>query len=397
MKNQITASRVTKSASTLLLLTAVGFFLMFGWAEAKVVVRTSDTVSVSENQVIPGNFYGGGGTVSLAGLVEEDALLAGAKVVLNGQVNKNASFIGGDVSVNGDVNGDAFLVGGNVDVNGTIGSDLRVFGGQVVISKPVMGDLFVMAGTVHILSTASVAGDVLLYGGKAVIEGSVGGKIMGSVDDIRVDSKVDGGIDITTGKLTLGDKAEIAGGVNYVSNAKLIRSPKAVVEGDITRSDTVALSSQKSVYSTFFPLLILIFSTLTWFLLSRRTLQTITEAALRPNLKPILFGFLAVVVTPFAISILMASLIGTIVSVILLLSYILLMLLAFIAIPMVAGHLLLKLFTKTAGKPSLLSIVVGVVAILLLMVLKGLGVIVMFALMLMVMGAIIELLLVKQK
>ncbi len=366
----------TFRSSALYLLSALLFFVSVSVASADIVLRTGETVSIAEEQVVEGNFYGAAGKVNISGTVSEDIVIAAGQVTLNGSVGEGA-----------------FIVAGQVEVHGTVGNDLRIVAGDVTIADPVMGDLFVLGGTVHILSTASIAGDVLLFAGEATIEGSVGGDVMGTVRTLRLDAPIAGDVDVTTDKLVLGDRSNVAGSVRYVSEQVVEQSLNATVGGDMVRSDPVLPGTQPSAQAALIPLLILLFSVGVWFLVSRRSLGIVADRALTKRVRPALLGVTVLFLAPFAFSLLFLSMVGTLVSLVIIFGYLLFITLSLIAAPAVMGRLLLNIFNQREKQVTLLTLVVGVVAIALLMLLPVIGQVVLFILITVTFGTLFDLLL----
>ena len=345
-------------------------------ASAKSVVRSGDVVSVAEEQVIEGDFYSAAGTLNVSGTVNGDALL-----------------LGGQVNVNGTVLGDVLVVGGSVDVAGSVADDVRVLSGEVTISEPVQGDLFVVGGVVNVLSTASVAGDVVLFGGQTTIEGSVGGNILGNAESIRIDSAIAGDIDVTVNQLTLGDKANISGSVRYTSAQLAVQALNANVSGELVRNDPILPAQDIDIRSIMIPVLILLFSVLAWYLASRRSLTAVVQRSLVKSPRPIMIGATVTLIAPLAIGLLLVSMIGTLVGFALLFGYLLIMCMSFIGVSAVIGQLMMKLFNQPSSQLSLMSVVVGVVGVTLLMLLPIIGQVVILGFMILTIGAIVDLVL----
>lgn len=337
------------------------------------MIRTGDTVSIGGDQSIDGDFYSVAGKLNLSGTVQEDAIVAGSQVTVNGTINE-----------------DAFLIGGTVDVYGTIGDDLRIVSGETTIAEPVMGDVLVVGGLLTILSSASVAGDVILLTGQATIEGSVGGDVLGWSDNLRIDAPVAGDVSVTVNSLTLGEKANIAGSVQYVSRELAVQAQGATIEGDLVRNDPVVPAANTSIQSALIPVLVILFSVLSWYLISRQTLTRVTNAALRRSFKPAAFGFATVILAPFAIAILSASVIGMLIGIAAFFLYALLLILGIIAIPALVGQALMKVFKQPVEQLTPLSLVVGVCGAVLLLVLPIIGMFVLLGVMILAVGATIE-------
>jgi hypothetical protein len=190
----------------------------------------------------------------------------------------------------------------------------------------------------------------------------------------------------------LGDKANISGSVQYVSRELAVQAQGATVEGDLVRNDPVIPAADTSVRTALIPVLVILFSVLTWYLISRKSLTAITTKALSRSFRPALFGFASVILVPFAIIILSVSVIGTLVGITLFFLYALLLMLALIAMPALVGQTIMKLFSRPTKELTLISLVVGVFGVVLLAVLPIIGALVLVGVTVLAIGAMIDLL-----
>jgi len=355
----------------------VAIFLVFGnVASAQPVVRSGASVSVANDETVNGNFYSAANILNVSGTVDADMVSAGYQTTINGSVA-----------------GDALLIAARADVHGSIGDDLRVVAGVVTIAEPVMGDVLVIGGSVDILSTASVAGDVLIYAGRANIAGSVGGNIVGIVEDLKIDAQVVGDVDVTVTSLTLGSRAVIDGSVKYTSTELLTQALEASVKGEMVKNDPVLPGRKLKLQSVLIPMLISLFSVLVWYLLGKSFLHRLVTRVISKNPRPILVGLTTLIFAPLAIGVLLVSVIGVLVGVIGLFGYVLLLLLSFVGAPIILGHALMKIFNQPTANLSLVSLVVGVVAMMLLLLLPVIGSVILIGLMLLALGGIVDVLL----
>jgi cytoskeletal protein CcmA (bactofilin family) len=341
---------------------------------ANSVIRTGDTVSIAGDQLIEGDFYSATGKINLSGSVQGDAIIASSQITLNG-----------------DVEHDAVLIGGTVDVYGTIGDDVRIIAGETTIAEPIMGDVMVIGGVLTLLSSASVAGDVILLTGQATIEGSVGGDVLGWSDDLRIDAPIEGDVSVTVNTLTLGEKANISGSVQYVSRELAVQAQGATIEGDLVRNDPVIPVAETSIQSALIPVLVILFSVLAWYLVSRKSLNKITKTALSRSFKPAAFGFAAIILAPFAIVILSVSVIGMLIGITLFFMYALLLMLGIISLPAVVGHATLKVFKQDVGEVTLITLMVGVIGVVLLSLLPVVGAFILVGVLVLAIGGMIDL------
>ncbi|MCA9360507.1 hypothetical protein KC730_01290 [Candidatus Kaiserbacteria bacterium] len=359
----------------ILTLSFILFLFIVSFASANTVVRSGETVSIAEDQTVEGDVYAAAGTINVSGVINEDAVIMGGQVTLNGKINQ-----------------DAFLLAGGVDVHGPVGDDLRIVSGEITIADEVAGDLFVMGGSVRILSSANIAGDVVLYAGDAVIEGFVGGDIIGTTGNLRIVGTVDGNIDITVNKLVFGDRANIKGSVTYVSSQKLERSLNATLVNDPVRNDPIIPQDNSHPLSWLVPSLLLLFSVAVWFLLSKKSLNIVVTRSLQKSPRPFLIGIVTFFFTPIAVGLLLVSMIGSLLSFTLLLSYFLFIALSFIAVIAVIGQILMIAFNRSSTRTSLISLVVGVLGFTLLSMLPVLGQTIIFAFVLLTLGAMVDVL-----
>lgn len=357
---------------------AVLAFILPAAAFASSVVRTGETISIEKDQKIEGDFYAASSVLSISGEIAEDLVSIAGRNTLNGKVGK-----------------DAFMIGASVDAHGAVGEDLRIVAGEVVIAEPVTGDVFIIADTVKILSTASIGGDLVVYGGTVEVSGSVGGNIIGTYQSLRIDAPVGKGVDVTTQQITLGDRAEVVEHVRYVSAQELVRSPNVKVGGDVTRSDTVVAEDERApMRHVAIAGLIILFSALAWFLLARALMVRMVERALVRSVRPVLLGFITLIAAPVVFVVLALSIIGTLVGIAGILFYITLLIVAFVGMSAIIGSLVMSHVTKKkemAVTPY--SLVVGACVLTLLLWIPILGPVVLMVAFIVTLGALVDLLL----
>ncbi len=349
--------------------------LPFAAVEANTVVRTGDSVSVGNDQSITGDFYTLSSVVNVSGEVDGDFIA-----------------LSGSPTVNGIITEDALVIGGNVDIHGPIGDDLRVIGGKVIVAGEVTGDVFVIGGTLVVLSTASIGGDLLVYGGEVEVNGPVNGDVLGNIGSLRIDAPVGGGVEVAVDELTLGDKAVVEEAVSYTSISQITRSPNATVNGEIIRNDPVLEASDVSgsVQPLVVFLLIVLFSTAVWYLFSRKSLSTLSATAITLKARTFLIGLAVLFLTPFVITVLGVSLLGSFIALLILLGYLLLLLLALLVTPVAIGRFAEKTYKKDVQPLSLLTLVIGVLISVLILLVPVIGLLVLLVVMVFSVGALFE-------
>lgn len=353
----------------------VGLLMVLGQAEvtdASTVVRTGETVSVTSDQVVEGDFYVAAGTASISGEITGDFLV-----------------VAGSVTANGSVSEDMLAVGGSVQYHASVTDDVRIIAGDATIAGPVGGDLVVLSGVLKVLSTASVAGDILFFGGDAEISGPVGGSVLGVSEKIRIDAPVAGNVDVTSSSVVFGDRAVVAGDVRYTSPQELIRSQSAVIEGSVVKNENAkAAVAAFSIESVLIPFLILLFTSLVLYLLFKRPLIAVVDAALEKPLITTFLGSATVILTPFIIAILFVGLLTSLLGTIILVLALLFSMLAAALSGVVAGAILSKLIVKQVHV-DLLWIVTGTVTLHLLLIIPIVGVVLAIGVFLATLGSLL--------
>ena len=336
---------------------------------AETVVRTGHSVSVSANQTVENDFYAAGSNVTHSGEVKEDLYA-----------------VAGTVTINGPVGNDLTVVGGTVQVHAPVEDDVRVIGGDVVIAGEVKGDVFVLGGLLRVLSSATVDGNIYFYGGEADIEGVVEGVVMGQAESFSINSEV-GGIDVSAVRMELKDRAIVAGDVRYAGVSEIERATGAVVEGEVIHSpETKAADGTNGAGLVFAAAWI--FTTLCFFLLIRPQAEQLLLEIRREPLRVGLVGLAAMVGAPVLSFVLLATVLGAWIGLVLLLLTILLFILGAVLMPILLGGYLTGLLFK-GRRLDMLSVAMGLAAILLLSYIPVIGSIIIAAAFLLALGTLL--------
>ncbi len=339
-------------------------------ALAETVVRTGTSVSVNVDQVVDGDMYAVGNTVSLSGSVDGDLYAAG-----------------GLITVNGPIESDLTLLSASAQVHSDVSDDVRVVAGDTVIANKVKGDVFVMGGSLKILSSASIGGNVYFYGEKAEIDGPVLGGVMGVMQSLEIDGSVGKSVDVTVGSLTLGDSAKVGGDMVYVSGNELSRSQNAVITGRTVRNAEATTESSKSF--SWVPVLALGFAVFSLYLFFKDEMAALVGRLENRPIRFMIFGLVMVFAAPVAGVLLFSTMLGSVVGIAIILATLLLWLVAAAIVPAVIGVYLLK-FIKSKKELDVMAIVVGLLAMILLLMIPTLGIFLLFVLFTYLVGAIAE-------
>jgi hypothetical protein len=326
----------------------LAFFLPFG-AQAETVLRIGENISVDADQVVDGDYY-----VSVGPL---------GNTSMSGSVSQDMYAFGGSVTANGSIGNDLTIVSGVSQLHATVTDDVRIVSGEVTLAEHVGGDLFVIGGVFKMLSSASVAGDVIFFGGEGEINGTVGGSVLGTSDTLRIDAEVGKDVDVkTASQLTLGERAVIAGSVRYASLHPLVRAQNATVEGEVVRNDYKTTSKETDVKDALIPVFVSLFAALSLYLLFRKELQLLAERVHRSPFKSSLFGLSVLIAGPIVSLLLIATVLGLVIGVAGIALVFLAYVLGFALSGVVLGAYLSKILFKKLSV-SLVTVVLGTVVL----------------------------------
>lgn len=345
-------------------------------AQAETVLRIGENVSVDADQIVEGDYY-----VSVGPFGD---------TAMSGSVKGDMYAFGGSVDANGSIGSDLTIVGGTTQLHATVTDDVRIIAGEATIADHVGGDLFVIGGVLHVLSSATIDGDVIFFGGDAEINGMVKGSILGTSERIRIDANVGGNVDIKTATtLTLGEKAAIAGSVKYASPEPLVRAQNASIEGEVVQNKYSSVSSTEpqNLRTVLIPLFVVLFANLTLYLLFRKELQQLVQYLLLHPLKSAAVGLSIAVLGPVLSIILILTVLGAVVGVAGLFFVLLMYALSLSLCGVVLGAFISRLVTKKI-QVSLLWIIVGTCVLYALLYIPIAGTLLYMTLFVMALGTI---------
>jgi cytoskeletal protein CcmA (bactofilin family) len=196
-------------------------------------------------------------TISLAlGLALPGAALElrsakGTALVIDDTLDDSLFFHGETLIVNGTVTGNIIACAERVEINGTVGGDLITFAGKTLVSGTVQGNIFAFtkslevrgrverslhafAETTRLEPSADIKGDVVAFTSHATSEGNVGRDLYAFAGRVEVRGNIGRNLKARVGRLTLLAPAKVAGNVTArVKKAENVQiDPGATVAGN---------------------------------------------------------------------------------------------------------------------------------------------------------------------
>lgn len=297
-----------KTAALLLALPLLVFASVPALAQSALIFDLEETApsatttpTLPEGQIQDGLFVEVGDTVTLRGEVDGDAYLVGGVINIEGRVRGDVLAVGGVINLSGEVTDDIRLVGGVINIDGAVGKNASLVG-----------------GTIRIGPKADIKGSVLGGGGALTLSGRVRKHLKFSGDTIDFGGEVGRDADLTGENIQLQQQAHISRDLIYHARSRdyLKVSPQAHIQGQTVFQPFLHPISLLPLFGSFgseFPLLKFILALcLGWVLykLFPRQMDGLAGLVKEQPAKSLALGFLALILTPVLIILLLVSVIG---------------------------------------------------------------------------------------
>ncbi len=323
-------------------------------AVSALEIREGDEILIEE--YLNESLYAAGESITVDAAVNGDITAFGGTVTTNKKVKADLVAMGGTVSINSEVGDDIHACGGSININSAIGGDVMSLGGTININSDVKGDLRTIGGTINV--NGKVIRDVLALGGSININGPVGGSLALTGGEVTINSVVLGDVTVEAGKVKLGKKALIKGDLKYRSKEIIFKEEQ--VEGSIIKEEPrkqIKFPS-KTVLMIFGALALLLISIIVVAIFPK------LSTALADNIKKdfwkmLLYGLLALIVTPIAAIIIAITIVGIPVTIILIFLYILAIYISKIFAALYIGKRVIK--SKKVVMPVIVGIIIYII------------------------------------
>lgn len=271
-------------------------------------------------------------------------LVAAEQVILNGTVNGDAYIAAGRVEVHGTINGDLLVAGGDVEIGGVVTDDIRVAGGNVRLNGSVGKNVSAVGGNIIVSPAASIAGGLLVAGGSFVLGGTVQKDLRAAVGTVDITGSVGKNVNVVGGRLMVARGAKVGGDLNALLSQKdRSEIAEGAVKGAISlkqREEHPAriLGLPKGTFwlKTFW-VGSLYLTGLIFFLLSRRYFAEYGSLTVTRVGRSLLWGLAIVIITPIAVLLLCATVIGIPLGLMLLALYLTVLYLSQLSLGLTAG------------------------------------------------------------
>ena len=341
-------------------------------AEA-MTFSAKDRFMLAQNDTIPDDLY-----LTCAGAEFHFGTEAKAPggAFIDGVILGDMCLAGGSYSFTGFVQDNLNSASQRATVRGIIGHSARIAAQLVTLDGEIGRDAVVFASEVELGSSSVIKQDAAIMGGKVSINGSIGRNAYIRSDQVILSGYIGGNLDIEATSITIEAPAEILGNINYTSPHEITIDDDVIVHGDIEweKTETPEETEQDSDIGFY---VILFFCSLTTGLIliplfKQHTLLSVDQLKKHP-LPSLGIGFVFLFAAPFAIILLLITIIGIPASIILLFAYTIFFYIAKIYTSIVVGDLIINAFRKNTKNRPAVSFVIGLIILSILFRLPVIG------------------------
>ncbi len=196
--------------------------------------RTGNTVYIPKEEIVNGNLYAVGETITIDGTISGDLITVAQTVTVNGRVEGDVIALGQDIFINGSVGGNIRIAGNTLNINGDVARNVNVFGAKVVLGPD-----------------SHIGWDVYVVGANSEIRGTIDGSLGGQAGQALITGKIGKNVNLKLSgdshtDLTITSEAIINGDVTYNSKNAASISPKSSIAGKVQQQSAETKKSNSA-------------------------------------------------------------------------------------------------------------------------------------------------------
>jgi cytoskeletal protein CcmA (bactofilin family) len=330
----------------------LALFLLPSAALRAADAKTGDSVYVAKEEIIAGNLYVAGQTVTIDGTIAGDLIAAAQTINVNGRVEGDIIAAGQDITVNGEVGGNVRVAGNSLTINGAVARNVNAFGANIVFGSDSRIGWDVYLAGVQVEARGVIDGNLSGHAGQALIAGQIG-------KDVNLKLNKGG----ANQELTITSEALIAGNVVYTSQNTAKISPN-VISGQVEQK----IPQTKNVnwlllwlWERLYAILAAIAVGLLLIFIGKNITPKVLNNIEEKPLKMFLPGIIIMFVLPPAALLLIFTLIGIPLALIIMAWWLIAGYIAKILIAILIGKILINKITKKKTVSLLWPLILGVV------------------------------------
>jgi len=279
------------------------------------------------------------------GVLIEETWISAENVTISGEALDDLFTVSTLLDLRGVFMGDVWGGGDSVSADGIFNDNLRLIGRTVQVSGTLNGSLVAMGNTVKIEPTATIEKSMICIGESVVTEGTIRGDVRIFAQNVTLNGEFAGDVSITAQEVVILPGTIIGGNLTYTAPKELILSQSVTLGGELTRTFDTAPAKQlfkSNLIGHFMFGLAALVTGLVFIGLFPRYSGGSFHALNRSRGICMLIGFAALFMLPITAFILLFTFIGTPLSILLFLFYLILLYLSKIIVALTLGSALLR-------------------------------------------------------
>lgn len=304
--------------------------------------KSGDNITVAAGETVNSMLFAAGSNINIAGTVNGDVYCAGQTITISGTINGDVICGGQTIIVSGKVDGSVRLGGQTVTISGSIGNSATIGAQDLIIDTKAVITRDLLGGSQNITINGKIGRDIVSGSRNLAINGTVARNINGGVETLAV-----------------GPSGRVGGTVEYIGTTDPAVATGGKIVGKVTRTDPPKNQSTRYVAPVEFAI--------GWFIyvmaaalalglilagLFPRVLNEAAAAAIKKPGKTVLVGFVAAILMPAIIIMLMISVIGFPVAIVVMLTWLVIMMVS----GQFAGFLLGRVMMKKQKQPIIVML-----------------------------------------
>lgn len=328
-----------------------------------------------------------GESVTKQGVVNDDYYAAGGTVNIDADIAGDIVVSGGNLFIGHRVQGDVMAAGGSINIRGKMLDDVRIAGGEINIDANISDDLIAAGGEIRVSSQTAIGGNAWLAGGEVDIAGTVNKGLIIAASTIRLSGIIRGDVRLEGEDIHILPGARIEGNLYYRSLKKAKIHADAKIIGSVTHIPADWIYSQ-TWFGIFFSVT-LIFAAFVLFLLFPVFTMSAARRISASPWKSLGVGFALLVLTPIVAVLLMSFVIGMWVGMSVFAFYFVALIASLLFSCFFLGDWGARMLGKdiTSKGPRLLSVILVIIILGFMQLIPGIGILFVFALLLLGFGA----------
>ncbi|MHB8903531.1 MAG: bactofilin family protein [Patescibacteria group bacterium] len=314
-------------------------------------LEAGNNVYVTKDQIISGNFFATGDTITVDGTINGD-LISAAKTI----------------NVNGRVDGDIISIAQNINVNGEVGGNIRVAANSLTLNGTVGRNLSAAANDIVMGPNSAISWDALIMAVNTEIRGNIEGSLSGKIGQGLIAGKIGKNVTLTlsnTSKqpLIISPDAVIGGNLNYNSKIAANISDKSVITGSTTQKNIPTEKNnwlQIYLWANLFSIFSALVVGLVLIFIGKNISSKILAKLEKNPTKLIVPGIIVSLILPPIALLLLFTVIGIPLAMIIMAWWLVMTYVAKILTAILVGSLIIKAISKKDKASSFWSLVLGV-------------------------------------